>query len=214
MSDALRRQAKRAANRATLARKLGLAAVIGGGLVLALFLWQSAAFGWLVPAPQKVEPVAKTSQIITASTSTFTGLDQSQKPFEVQAVNALQDQTDADLVHLDGVQGKFTRIEGRETTVASNKANYNTKSKALDLSGQVVVEEKGHFTAKLDNAVVDLDGKGMTSKGPVTVDIPGGKVEAEAMVVDKGGVHIVFSGKVRASFKNEFATTTVKGEGG
>jgi lipopolysaccharide export system protein LptC len=212
MSDALRLQAKKAANRARLARRMGLGAVIAGVLVLLAFLWQSAAFGILNSAPPKPEPVAEPSKTITASTSTFTGLDQAQKPFEVQAVTALQDKTNTDLVHLDGVQGKFTRIEGRQTTVASNKANYNTKSKALDLSGQVVLEEVGHYTARLDNAVVDLDGRGMTSKGPVTVDIPGGKVEANAMVVDKGGVHIVFSGNVRASFKNE--ATAVKGEGG
>ena len=212
MSEALQRQARKASARAFLARRLGIAAVVGGALVLALFLWQSAAFGLLTPAPKKVVEAPDQSKIVTASSSTFTGLDQSQKPFEVNATNALQDQTDADLVHLDGVQGKFVRVEGRETTVASNKANYNTKTKALDLSGAVVLEEMGHFSAKLDNAVVDLDGRGMTTNGPVTVDIPGGKVEADAMIVDNGGVHIVFRGKVRASFKNEFATD--KGVGG
>lgn len=214
MSEALRQQARKASARALLARRLGIAAIMGGALVLALFLWQSAAFGLLAPAPKKLAEAPESPKIISASNSVFTGLDNVQKPFEVDAVNALQDQSNADLVHLEQVKGKFFRVEGRQTTVASNKANYNIKTKALDLAGKVVLEEPGHFTARLDNAVVDLDGKGMTSKGPVTVDIPGGKVEANAMAVDKGGVHILFSGNVRARFTNEFATTTVKGEGG
>jgi lipopolysaccharide export system protein LptC len=212
MSEALQRQARKASARAQFARRLGIAAVAGGVVVLAIFLWQSAAFGLLAQGPKKLAEVPEQPKIITASTSTFTGLDQAQKPFEVSAANALQDQSDADLVHLDQVQGKFFRVEGRETTVASNKANYNVKTKALDLSGAVVLEEQGHFSAKLNNAWVDLDGRGMASKGPVTVDIPGGKVEADAMVVDNGGIHIVFKGNVRASFANEFATA--KGDGG
>ena len=214
MSEALRQQARKASARAVLARRLGIAAVIGGTLVLALFLWQSAAFGLLAPVPKKLVDAPEMPKIIAASNSVFTGLDNVQKPFEVEAVNALQDEANADLVHLDQVRGKFIRVEGRQTTVASNKANYNIKTKALDLAGQVVLDEPGHFTAWLDNAVVDLDAKGMTSNGPVKVDIPGGKVEANAMAVDKGGVHILFSGNVRARFTNEFATTTVKGEGG
>jgi lipopolysaccharide export system protein LptC len=212
MSEALQRQARKASARANLARRLGVAALVGGAVILGVFLWQSAAFGLLAQAPKKLAEAPVQPKIIIASSSTFTGLDQSQKPFEVNAANAMQDQTNDDLVHLDQVQGKFFRIEGRQTNVASNKANYNTKTKALDLSGAVVLEEPGHYSAKLDNAWVDLDGKGMTSKGPVTVDIPGGKVEADAMVVDNGGVHIVFKGKVRASFTNEFAT--LKGDGG
>ena len=212
MSEALQRQARKASARARLARRLGIAAVLCGAAVLAVFLWQSAASSLLATAPKKVELAPETPKIVTASSSTFTGMDNAQKPFEVNAANALQDVTYPDLVHLDGVKGKFFRVEGRQTNVASNKANYNTTTKALDMSGQVVLDEPGHFTARLENATVDLDGKGMTSKGPVTVDIPGGKVEANAMVVDKGGVHIVFSGNVRASFKNDFVTD--KGEGG
>ncbi len=212
MSEALQRQARRAGALARLARRLGLAALLGGAVVLGVFLWQSAAFGILAPAPKQAALAPETPKIITATSSKFTGMDNTQKPFEVNATNALQDEANADLVHLDGVQGKFFRVEGKETSVASNKANYNVKTKALDLSGQVVLEEPGRFTAKLESATVDLDGKAMESKGPVTVDIPGGKVEANSMVVDRGGVHIVFSGNVRASFKNDFATD--KGEGG
>ncbi len=214
MSEALQQQARKAAGRARMARNIGLAAVIGGGLVLATFLWQSAAFSLFAAAPQKAIVAAETAKIITAASSTFTGQDQSQKPFEVNAANAVQDQENADLVHLDQVKGKFIRVEGRETKVASDKANYNVKTKALDLSGAVVLEELGYFTAKLESAVVDLENKGITSKGPVKVDIPGGKVEANAMVVDNGGSHIVFTGQVHASFTNDNATTTVKGEGG
>ena len=214
MSEALQRQARKAGARVRLARRLGLAALLGGAGILVVFLWQSAAFGILAPAPKQVTLAPETAKIITGTSSNFTGMDNAQKPFEVNANNALQDQANTDLVHLDGVHGKFFRVEGKQTSVASNKANYNVKTKALDLTGQVDLEEPGHFTAKLENATVDLDGKAMTSNGPVTVDIPGGKVEANAMAVDKGGVHIVFSGNVRASFKNDFTTATVKGEGG
>jgi lipopolysaccharide export system protein LptC len=214
MSEALQQQARKAASRVRLARNMGLAAVLAGVLILGVFLWQSAAFGLLAAAPQKTADAPQMPKIITASSSSFTGLDRAQRPFEVNAANALQDQANADLVHLDGVQGKFFRNEASQTLVTSNKASYNMKTKALDLSGQVVLDEPGHFTAKLQNASVDLDGKAMTSTGPVTVDIPGGKVEADALAVDKGGVHIVFTGNVRVSFKNEFATATVKGEGG
>lgn len=212
MSEALQLQARRASARARLARLLGLAALLGGALILVIFLWQSAAFGLFASAPPKAALAPEMPKIVMASSSTFTGMDSAQNPFEVNAANAMQDETNADLVHLEGVQGKFFRMEGRQTTVVSRKANYNLKTKALDVSGQVVLDEPGRFTARLENAVVDLDGKAMTSNGPVTVDIPGGKVEADAMAVDKGGVHIVFSGNVRASFKNDFAA--VKGEGG
>ncbi len=214
MSDALHQQARRATARVRLARNLGFVVAGIAAVVVAIFVWQSAAFGLFAAAPEKVVAIPEKATVITASSSTFSGLDDAQKPFEVNADNAIQDQGNNDLVHLDGVHAKFYRIADPQADITSDKANYNVKTKALDLLGQVVFDEPGHYKARLQSAAVSLDDKAMTSDKPVTVDIPGGKVEADSMSVASGGTHILFRGHVHAKFTNEFATTTADGEGG
>ena len=213
MSEAIQRQARRATARAHMARRLGLVVAGVAVVVAGLFIWQSAAFGIFATPPAKPAATAQ-APVVTASASTFTGTDEQQKPFEVNASNAMQDQDNADLVHLAQVRAKFYRTADHQTNLASNQASYNVKTRALSLSGQVVLDEPGRYTAALQAVTVNLDDKAMTTDKPVSVDFPGGKVEADAMTVASGGVHILFRGHVHAKLTNEFATATAKGEGG
>ena len=209
-SEALQKQANRASARARLSQKLGLGAILIGLAVGAVFLWQSASAGLFAPTPNR--PVAASiATSVVASASVFSGFDDQQRPFEVKALHAIQDHDNENLVNLEQVEGNFFRAEGHPTKLNASKAKYDIKSKALDLSGNVILDEPGHFKASLESATVDLDGKGLSSSSPVRVDINGATVEADQMNVVTGGAHIIFKGHVRAKLASDVAN---KGVGG
>ena len=210
-SEALQKQANRASARAKLSQKLGLGAILIGLAVGAVFLWQSASAGLFAPTPNKPAAAAPMPTSVVAGASVFSGFDDQQRPFEVKALHAIQDRDNENLVNLEQVEGNFFRAEGHQTTLNAAKAKYDIKSKALDLSGDVILDEPGHFKASLESATVDLDGKGLSSSSPVRVDINGGTVEADQMNVASGGALIVFKGHVRAKLASDVAN---KGVGG
>jgi lipopolysaccharide export system protein LptC len=195
------RRAKRATMRARLAPLLGLGAgAIGLGIV-GIFLAQSFL---TVPEPPKVLPPkpapTQAEKVVSGQTSRITGFDKNKQPFELTAKNGVQDTSNLDLVHLETVTGKFRRADGGTIGIASDKAQYDARTKGLDLQGQVTLQEEGRYRARMQAASVNVDDHSLVSKTPVKVDTATGTVEADGMTVGPYGGRILFSGHVKAKF--------------
>jgi hypothetical protein len=196
-------RAKRAVSRARLAPLLGIGAGIIGLGVVGAFLTQSLFVSPDLPkvtasaAPQKVE------KVVSGQASKITGYDKNKQPFELAAVNGVQDAANLDLVHLQTVTGTFHKAGGGAIGLASNAAQYDSNTKLLSMEGKVVLKEAGRYTAYMEAASVNVDDHSLVSQTPVKVDTSTGTVEADTMTVGPYGGRILFKGRVKAVFGTE-----------
>jgi lipopolysaccharide export system protein LptC len=193
-------QARKAVRRAGLARAMTwLASALGLGFVL-VFLAQAGLFASLMPE----EPRAPTAQTrpdqIAATASTVSGLDREQQPYEVTARRGWQDEATPTLVHLEGPEGRFRRAAGTEYTITAKTGRYDTETRQLDLSGDVVLAQKDRFTARMEKANVVVEEKRLVSAGPVAVTFGAGTVNANGMQITDDGRRILFLNGVKARF--------------
>lgn len=147
--------------------------------------------------PTKVETV------VSGQASKIAGYDKNKQPFELAAVNGVQDATNLDLVHLQTVTGTFHRADGGAIGLASNAAQYDSNTKLLSMQGKVILKEAGRYTAYMDAASVNVDDHSLVSQTPVKVDTSTGTVEADTMTVGPYGGRIIFKGRVKAVFETD-----------
>jgi lipopolysaccharide export system protein LptC len=187
-------------------RRSSLSGLLGGvALLVALglmgtFIWQAGVLA--PPAPQDVksdEVVAKPDQI-TASKASISGRDKNDRPYTINAVSGEQDKTIDTLVLMNTVTGAFERPSGAKLDIASKTGQYDHKSKALELSGDVVFTEGTRFKATMDKAAINTDDQSLVSKSPVKVDMQGAMIEAASLSVTENGTRILFKGGVKAKF--------------
>ncbi len=128
------------------------------------------------------------------------GLDKELKPFRITASRGVQDSKNKDIVHLETFSGTFARDSGKDLQVTSQTGIYNSDSKILDLSGDVVISDGPGFLARMDKAQYEVDKRSLTSQSPVKVKTANGDIVADSLVSDNNGERMLFRGNVKASF--------------
>ncbi len=203
-----KRSAKRPLNIAGLIGVLSLSGALG---LIGLFVWQAGVLA--PPSPQSVKTddrVEKPEQITTLN-ATISGRDKANRPFEISAKSGEQDKSIAHLVHMQNVASVFERSNGAKLDVTSDTGQYDRKSKALELMGNVVFSEGVRFRAVMTKAAINTEDQSLASKSPVKVDMQGTLIEADSLTVTENGTRILFKGGVKAKFKIKTKTT---GDGG
>jgi lipopolysaccharide export system protein LptC len=186
--------------RPSLSGLVGGVALCGALGLLGLFIWQAGVLA--PPAPQDIKTddvVAKPDQI-TSENASISGRDKNNRPYTINAKSGAQDKTIASLILMDTVTGAFQRPSGSTLDVASNLGQYDRKSKALQLSGNVVFSEGVRFKAHMAKAAINTDDQSLVSQSPVKVDMQGTMIEAESLTVTDNGTRILFKGGVKAKF--------------
>jgi hypothetical protein len=196
-------RAKRAVTRARLAPLLGFGAGVVGLGVVGVFLTQSIFINPDPPKLNAVAPPTKVEKVVSGQASKITGYDKNKQPFELAALNGIQDATNLDLVHLQTLTGTFHKAGGGAIDLASNAAQYDSNTKLLSMQGKVVLKEAGHYVAYMDAASVNVDDHSLVSQTPVKVDMATGTVEADTMTVGPYGGRILFKGRVKAVFETD-----------
>jgi hypothetical protein len=196
-------RAKRAVTRARLAPLLGLGSGVIGLGVVGAFLTQSIFSNPDTPKVKDVATPQKVEKVVSGQASKIAGYDKNKQPFELAAVNGIQDSSNLDLVHLQTVTGTFHRADGGAIGLASNVAQYDSGTKLLSMQGKVILKEAGRYTAYMDAASVNVDDHSLVSQTPVKVDTSTGTVEADTMTVGPYGGRIIFKGRVKAVFETD-----------
>jgi lipopolysaccharide export system protein LptC len=186
-------------------------ALLGVAALMGTFIWQAGVLA--PPAPQDVAAtdVIEKPEQITSTNASIAGRDKNNRPFEIKARSGEQDKTVDSLVHMNDVTSVFERASGARLDVTSRAGLYDRKTKALELSGDVVFSEGTRFRAVMDKAAIDTDTQMLISKSPVTVDMQGTMIEADSLTVTDNGTRILFKGGVKARFESKKKTT---GDGG
>ena len=192
--------AVKANRRAALLRFAGGFAALLAIALSGLFIIQAGVFS--PPAPKDVKPAATVAnpEQITGQNSRITGLDKNQRPYEIRAKSGQQDKIIETLVHLQSVEGAFERPSGARLDVTASTARYDTKSRDLELQGNVQFAEASRFKAVMDKALVNMDNQVLTSKSPVEVEMQDSKIKADSLTISDNGNRIVFRGGVKAHF--------------
>lgn len=193
-------QARKAVRAARLSRLLSwLAGAIGIGFVV-VFLAQAGLFQALLPRQAVPPPPGVEPDRITAGVSTVNGIDDQKQPYQVTARRGWQDGTTPNLVHLDQPVGQFRRASGTRYTITGTTGLYDTHDKSLDLEGNVVLQQEGRFSARMDKATVAVKDKKLTTNSAVTAQFGSGTVNANGMQITDDGARILFLNGVKARF--------------
>jgi lipopolysaccharide export system protein LptC len=200
-TDPLEKPSPRPKARATWSSLVGgLALLLGFGL-LASFIWQAGVLAPPLPQDIKTEAVVAKPDQITATQASISGRDKNNRPYTINAASGEQDKTIASLVLMNDVTGAFERPSGAKLDIVSKSGQYDHKSKALELAGDVVFTEGNRFKATMAKAAINTDDQSLVSKSPVKVDMQGAMIEAESLSVTENGTRILFKGGVKAKFK-------------
>ena len=194
------RAARKAVRSAAVSRLLSwLAAAIGIGFVVVFFA-QAGLFDSLLPKPAAPPQPAVEPDRITAGVSTVNGIDDEKQPYEVTAKRGWQDGATPDLVHLEDPVGLFRRATGTKYSITGTSGLYDTKTKSLNLEGNVVLEQEGRFTARMDRAQIAVKEKKLTADTAVSASFASGTVDANGMQITDDGARILFLNGVKARF--------------
>jgi lipopolysaccharide export system protein LptC len=199
--SAAERMARQAAFRVKVSKFIGMLAGLIGVLVFATFLMQSGFFTNFVTQPIVVPEKVDNPTLISGTQSNISGIDKDSQPYEIKAEKGIQDKSTGSLVHLETVTGVFHRPNNKQINLLSKTAVYDSKTKAMALDGDVVFEEPGRYTAKMQKADVNLDDKSLVSRSPVHVDMSTGTVEADSLEILDNGKRSLFKGRVKARFE-------------
>ena len=198
--DDFHARAEQARLRAARSRLVLRGAIVAGVLVVAAFVVQSLLRTPVAPPPPAI---VEKAPVLSGGVSTYTGIDQHSKPFNVKAQAGVQDSKIETLMHLKGVSGTFQRHMGGDVQVTSDSADYEVKTKDLHLAGNVTFEEPGHYIAYLKSAAVNLEHQILVTKEPVQVKTGGATVFADSMETSEDGRVVTLTGNVKAHFDDD-----------
>ena len=193
-------RARKANDRARLQRFLGLGAIAVALVLAGVFVVQTSVLA--PPSPQEVKADIKIAypEQVSGVNSRIDGLDRNQRPYEIRAKSGVQDKTIETLVHLQNVEGDFERSNGSKLDVVAAGARFDTKTRDLQLEGNVIFSEGQRFVAKMAKASVNMDNQVLASQSPVEVTLQGSVIKADSLQVLDNGNRILFRGGVKARF--------------
>jgi lipopolysaccharide export system protein LptC len=169
-------------------------------ILLVIFLYETGTFS---PAPERVDQTAVSSDEVTVTDSTITGLDSQNRPYSISARSAVQDKDKPNFIALKEVSGATNRRStGEAITFESRKGSYDSDVKTLELDTDVVIKSAGRFTARMDKARVIVGEKRLISNVPVTVEFTSGTINANGVEISNDGNNILFLKGVKAQFRN------------
>jgi lipopolysaccharide export system protein LptC len=200
-----------AQKRLSLATGVGAVAGLGGLGLLAVFVWQASQLRPKAPTDVKTIETVKNPEQISSENASIAGRDSGNRPYEIHAATGQQDKIIDTLIHMQTVTGVFERPSGAKLDVSSKQGAYDSKTKALELEGNVVFNEGERFRATMDKASINTIDQSLQSKTPVKVDMQGTLIEADNLTVTSNGTRILFKGGVKAKFNMKTRTT---GDGG
>jgi lipopolysaccharide export system protein LptC len=180
-------------------------------ILLATFFWQTGAIRMPESSEKDAPPAIAKPDQATAAQTTYSGFDEQNRPFAINAAAVEQSKDDKNLVFMQTVDGTFERPSGQGLKVNAPQAQYRVDTKALALEGGVTFVEPGRMTAQMERAQVDVKTLTLTSDSPVDVEMNGATIKAQSISVTENGTRIHFKGGVRARFVTKPET---KGDGG
>jgi len=181
-------------------RLLGMAKIVlpgaGLGILAVALLWQD-----IVPQAisRRVGPAIGLEALRQHEMSApkFTGADEKQRPYQVEAKSARLAHAKSDTVILEQPKASLTLESGNWVAVTSRDGEFNQKTRIISLVGDVYVFHDANYTFRTERATVDTEKKRAWGDKPVVATGPKGTIESKGFRIEDKGATIVFTGKTR-----------------
>jgi|GEM_PF-7100287 len=126
----------------------------------------------------------------------ITRYDKKSQSYVLTADQATQDKDRPELVSLDKVKIVVNLTKSNQKVdITADNGLYDSKNEELALSQNILVNSDNGYKANLSQALMQLSKGRITSLKPVTVFMPGGKVESNAMEITDDGNEIHFQNR-------------------
>ncbi len=178
---------------------LALALTVG---LLLTFLVQAGMFDTLARQDPVEQPEDLTQEKVVVKSSSLKGFDSEKQPYTIDSITATQDPDKPNLVSLNTVTGKLRKASGQIVTIAADNGVYNSRTKTLNLAGNVRIVSPDRFTATMPTARITLENKQLFTKDHVVVTLKSGDITSDGLKIVDEGKNITFLSRVKAKLRS------------
>jgi len=133
---------------------------------------------------------------------TMAGFDSKSRPYDVRAVQAIQDVAQPGKVLLNNIDAKLPVDASSFANVLANSGIYDTNSEKLFLDKNVTITGARGMDMLLKDADIDIKSGTMASKNPVKANSNDTNISADSVRVEEGGNRILFNKRVKMTIIN------------
>jgi lipopolysaccharide export system protein LptC len=131
------------------------------------------------------------------------GYTKDSRPYWMTATRALQHVKDSSIIELEGIDAKLPVGGDNFAEVGAERGVYNYDTSTLDIPTPITVKTTDGMTATLQSAYLDIGKGSLATKDPVSINLEGVKLSADAMSVLENGKVLIFEKRVRMELKPE-----------
>ncbi|NBX66300.1 MAG: LPS export ABC transporter periplasmic protein LptC [Proteobacteria bacterium] len=171
------------------------------GILAALLVWPKIEMEISEKrfAPTKVDraTLEKAATENRLANAKFSSVDAKGRPFNIRAVEAVQDSKNPDNVNLKTPSGTLKISETIDMTADAKTGVYEQKEQILTLNQDVVLTRTDGTVMKTSVMTVNLMTNDASTDVPVTISGPQGHLEAMAMTMKNSGALTIFKGPAK-----------------
>jgi lipopolysaccharide export system protein LptC len=125
--------------------------------------------------------------VLTMENARLTGIDEEDRPYEVNAITASERLNEPGVINLDGINAALSGGEKSWSSVVARSGQYDRDQEVLRLEEDVLVRSGEGYDVSLDSAYVDLRAGTVTSDDPVEIEMMNGTLRAQGMTIENKG---------------------------
>lgn len=212
----VRTGAFKAAGRHTARVRLLKRAIIIGAIVGPTSIGIVAVFNPFrhLPGAISVSGVGVQGTKITMDNPKISGVQQGGGPYEIKAKSGIQDITKPSVMELVGVNAHVGMADKTSTHILSEHGIYDSKADTMVLAGDVKIANTSGYTFNMKSATMDFRQGQFLSHERLRVDLKGGMINADDLLISNNGHTITFRGHIASTFEapDEAPSTDVAAE--
>ncbi len=137
----------------------------------------------------------------------FSGFDSQNRPYLVNALTAIQDKEDQNLIRLTTIDGHVVLAKAEnappdaitELTLQANGGLLRSEEQTMELEGNVTLRSDNDYEFVTQWAFIDFETNHIHGSKPISGAGPRGAIEAQGFEVTEDGDRIVFKGNVQTT---------------
>ncbi len=127
----------------------------------------------------------------------YEGFDKKNGNYTIDAATAEINLTDQSRIPLTLLKVNVAHLDNSSTALTAKKGLFDRDKKTMLLSEQVSFHNSTGMSAFFKTALIDMTTKNISSTDPVRVEMPQGKITANAITIDGAKKHVTFKDNVQ-----------------
>ena len=149
----------------------------------------------------------------------FSGFDSENRPYMVNALTAIQDRDDPNLIRLTTIDGHVvvstpenpTPDSITELELKANGGLLRSDEQTMELEGNVTLNSNNDYEFITQWAFIEFETNRIHGKKPIAGTGPRGDIQADEFEVTDDGARLLFKGNVQTTIKMDFESSVMRG---